>query len=296
MNSLQLISDYKENEIYKKSFIGLAKQVFHIDFTKWDKLGCWNDDYICYSYLDGDKVVANVSINKMNVIIQHKEYKALQLGTVMTHPDYRNKGLAVKLINHVLGKYIKEYDFIYLFANPSVLDFYPKFGFERIQETRLVMSLSNFPIQQENISIIRKLDVDKSDDFLLMKRFAENRIPVSTICGVKRNKYLLFFYLIEAFNEMTYYLEKEDAIILYEKIDDELHLYDVISTSEIDIEALLSVIVTDETKRVVFHFIPDVLNNKSVCTLVESEDVLFMRPAKMNETIQPILFPLTSHA
>ena len=296
MNSLQLISDYKEKEIYKKSFIGLAKQVFHIDFTKWDKLGCWNDDYICYSYLDGDKVVANVSINKMNLIIQHKEYKALQLGTIMTHSDYRNKGLAAKLINHVLEKYEKEYDFIYLFANPSVLDFYPKFGFERIQETRLVMSLSNFPIQQENLSIIRKLDVDKSDDFLMMKRFAENRIPVSTVCGVKQNKYLLFFYLIEAFNEMTYYSEKEDAIILYEKIDDELHLYDVISPSKVDMEVLLSAIATVETKRVVFHFIPDAIKNKGDCIFVESEDVLFMRPAKVKETLQPTLFPLTSHA
>lgn len=43
----------------------------------------------------------------------------------MTHPDYRNQGLAAKLLNHIIGKYEKEYDYIYLFANETVLDFYP---------------------------------------------------------------------------------------------------------------------------------------------------------------------------
>ncbi|MCF2648314.1 GNAT family N-acetyltransferase [Niallia sp. Sow4_A1] len=294
MSKYQLISDYKDNEIYKNSFIELAKQVFKIDFSRWDQLGCWNDDYICYSFLDGDKVIANVSINKMDIILHNKMYKSLQLGTVMTHPDYRNKGLSAKLINHIIAKYENLYDFIYLFANPSVLDFYPKFGFGRMQESNFYMEMSaDFYNKEERPSNPRKLDVNSSEDFRLIKRIAENRIPVSTICGVKQNNHLLFFYLIEVFNEMTFYFEKEEVIVICEKIENKLYVYDVISTYKVDFEVLLQSFSTD---KVIFHFIPDDLKSKGNYIVAESSDVLFIRHARKIENLEPILFPLTSHA
>lgn len=294
MSPYSIISNYKVNTQYKKSFIELAKQVFQIDFSRWDQLGCWNDDYICYSFLDGEKVIANVSINKMDIILHKKAYKALQLGTVMTHPDYRNRGLSAKLINHIISKYEHQYDFIYLFANSSVLDFYPKFGFGRLQERSFHMDLTvGFHIKEENPSIIRKLDVNNSEDFCLMKRLADKRASVSTICGVQQNTHLLFFYLIEVFNEMTFYFEKEEVIVICEKIENKLYVYDVISTYKVDFEVLLQSFSTD---KVIFHFIPDDLKSKGNYIVAESSDVLFIRHARKIENLEPILFPLTSHA
>lgn len=57
----------------------------------------------------------------MVVILNGKEYKAIQLGTVMTHPDYRHQGLAAKLMNHTIEKYEQDYDFIYLFAKSAFI-------------------------------------------------------------------------------------------------------------------------------------------------------------------------------
>ncbi|MBN6185372.1 GNAT family N-acetyltransferase [Aneurinibacillus sp. BA2021] len=128
MSLYERISDYKENRKYRESFIELARQVFGIDFTRWYEKGCWDGNYVCYSYVDRARVVANVSINKMTVIVEGKEYKAIQIGTVMTHPEYRKQGLSKKLMYHVIDTYEKECDFIYLFANDSALDFYPAFG------------------------------------------------------------------------------------------------------------------------------------------------------------------------
>ncbi|WP_238327465.1 GNAT family N-acetyltransferase [Paenibacillus gorillae] len=55
-------------------------------------------------------MIANASINKMTVVSNGKEYKAIQVGTVMTHPDYRSQGLSGKLMKHILEKYEQEYD------------------------------------------------------------------------------------------------------------------------------------------------------------------------------------------
>lgn len=102
MSEYQLISDYKQNERHKESFNELAKHVFELDFKEWYNKGCWNDNFICYSYVDGEKVIANASINKMVIVSDGEEYKAIQVGTVMTHPDYRHQGLAAKLMDHII--------------------------------------------------------------------------------------------------------------------------------------------------------------------------------------------------
>lgn len=38
-------------------------------------------------------------------------------------------------MKHIIEKYEKDYDFIYSFANDTVLEFYPKFDFGQVQES-----------------------------------------------------------------------------------------------------------------------------------------------------------------
>lgn len=52
----------------------------------------------------------------------------------MTDPDYRGRGLSRWLIDRVLEDFEQQVDFIFLYANDSVLDFYPKLGFKRAPE------------------------------------------------------------------------------------------------------------------------------------------------------------------
>ncbi|MBD3107542.1 GNAT family N-acetyltransferase [Bacillus sp. AGMB 02131] len=291
--SYQLISDYKHNETYKRSFNELAKRVFGIDFKQWYEKGCWNDNYICYSYVAGEKVIANASINKMTIVQNGSEFKAIQIGTVMTHPDYRNQGLSGKLMEHIIAKYEQDYDFIYLFANETVLDFYPKFGFETMQESNFSLSISDLKRQP---SALRQLHADNPEDFELMKKFAEKRVPVSSRLGVKNNEHLLMFYLILVFADDIFYIEEEEAIVIFTQAEGELHLFDVISKSKTDLRAVLRRIAADETEIVHFYFIPDdELEGVSVEKKTERNDTLFVRPLWKGMS-EPVLFPLTSHA
>jgi GNAT superfamily N-acetyltransferase len=296
MSKYQLISDYKYTEKYKERFNELAKHVFGLDFKEWYNKGCWNDNYICYSYVDGDQVIANASVNKMVVVSDGKEYNAIQLGTVMTHPDYRHQGLAAKLTNHIIKKYEKDYDFIYLFANDTVLDFYPKFGFEQVQESSFSLNTSDLKKKTAKNFTQRKLDVNNKIDFELMKEFAVERIPVSSILGVKNNEHLLMFYFILAFNEAVYYIEEEETIVIFKQEDNLLHIYDVISKKRVEIDTILNGIVSAEIKKINFYFTPD-YDCKNIHTefITESDDQLFVRPL-LKEGTKHFLFPLTSHS
>lgn len=98
----KMIIDYKDNAVYHRSFNELSQLAFGIDFEKWYQLGFWNDRYIPYSFIDGEQVISNVSVSIIDIISNGKKISAVQIGTVMTHPDYRRRGLAYKLMKEVL--------------------------------------------------------------------------------------------------------------------------------------------------------------------------------------------------
>lgn len=94
--NLKLIRDYSNIEKYRASFNELAGQVFGIDFEPWYKAGFWNERYVCYYYAAGGTVVSNVSINKMDLVINGEHKKAIQIGTVslIKHMATRASGFA----------------------------------------------------------------------------------------------------------------------------------------------------------------------------------------------------------
>ncbi|MBC1754763.1 GNAT family N-acetyltransferase [Listeria seeligeri] len=288
----QLISDYKDNELYRKTFNDLAESTFDINFEEWYKQGFWNDKNVCYSYLDKNKVIANVSINKMDLIYQGNDYRALQIGTVMTHPDYRNQGLAQELINHVISKYEQDYDFFYLFANDTVLDFYPKFGFERVEESSFTVDATS--LKKRNYKI-KKLSPDDELDFQLISRIVSNRVPLSSILDVKNSEDLLMFYLLIALRDAIYYIEELDAIVLYEQEEEDLYVLDIISTKKLDIVEVLGFLANKEIETIHVSFTPEKNKYVDASYIIETEDMLFMRPNLF--TANPyFLFPATSHA
>ncbi|MGM9967631.1 GNAT family N-acetyltransferase [uncultured Rummeliibacillus sp.] len=295
MLNYHLVSDYRNNKIYRESFFELAKSVFDIDFTKWYEKGCWNDNYICYSYVDNDRIIANASISKMTIVLKGKEYKAIQIGTVMTHPDYRNQGLSKKLMNYIIEQYEKEYDFIYLFANDTVLDFYPKFGFQRVKESHFILNMSALRRQKIKMSTLRQLDINNQYDFNLLESFAAERIPVSSVLGVKNNEHLLMFYFILVFSDAIFYIEEEDTIVICKQEGTHLHVFDLISKKRVNIEMILSGIVSRNTETVHLYFTPEDDTNVQTEFIKDGEDTLFIRPM-LKDTAKHFLFPITSHA
>lgn len=84
----------------------------------------------------------------MTILINKKEYNAIQIGTVMTHPDYRMQGLSRKLIDHIIAKYEHEYDFLYLFANERALIFILNSGLNACKKAAFHLTLLILAISQ----------------------------------------------------------------------------------------------------------------------------------------------------
>ncbi|WEG13501.1 GNAT family N-acetyltransferase [Pullulanibacillus sp. KACC 23026] len=293
MAELTFYKDYKNDEALRRSFDELANLVFGIHFEEWYQMGYWKERYIPFSYVQGGKVVANVSVNLLDFVIEGEEKRAIQIGTVMTHPDYRNQGLSKRLMNRVLKEYENHYDFMYLFANQNVLDFYPKFGFEAINDYPFSME---YAAGQTEESDLRKLDGRHADDLNFIYTFALDRVPVSNRFGTIHDQELLMFYCLYVFNHCIYYIQDEDAIVIFEQEDKELHIFDIISKREIHLASILSKISSLTTNRIIFHFTPDDRDIKTQGTIYNGEDALFVKTRDSIKFPSQVKHPLTSKA
>ena len=120
----------------------MANRVFGLSFQEWCESGYWTDLYLPYAICEGGRVVSNVSVNIMEFSWNGAPRRYIQLGTVMTAPEYRGKGLSRRLMEAVLEDWKNRCDALYLFANNTVLDFYPKFGFERAEEYKACAAIT----------------------------------------------------------------------------------------------------------------------------------------------------------
>lgn len=293
MKKYELVSDYRNNESLRESFNALAMKTFELDFRGWYNRGYWNDKYIPYSFVEEGKVISNASINKMSIIINGKMHKGIQIGTVMTDENYRNQGLAKQLMQHIMKEHENTYDFMYLFANDTVLDFYPKFGFIRLNESEFSLDLAKNSIQMNLDAKVKQLTIE--NDLSLLEKFAKNRHVISRILDVKHNEHLLMFYFTVVFHEAIFYVEDLETIVLMEEEEDTLYILDIISLNAPDVEAVLASIVKETMKKVVFYFTPDfTIEGMTSIKMPNDDDALFVL-AKKSLLKGNFKFPFTSH-
>lgn len=293
MKEYKFYKDYKDNAMLRTSFNELATLIFGLNFEEWYENGFWNNRYIPYSFVDDNKVIANVSVNLVDFVIDGLKKSAIQIGTVMTHPNYRNRGLSADLINKVLMDFEPNYEYIYLFANQSVLQFYPKFGFSQVSECQYSMPYIHTGSKQNSY---RKLDCNNPEDLRFIYDFAKERTPVSNLFGTENTDDLLMFYCLYVLCDYVYYLEEENVIIMFERDGARIEIFDILSKTEVDLNRILSTITTHEKNEIIFHYTPDYDGYNMKKEKYDGDDVLFVKANRSNVFPSQIKHPLTSKA
>lgn len=286
------VKDYRDNESLREELNSLTDKTYGFNFKEWYESGYWGDGYIPYSLLDGEKLVANasVSIMKMNVLGKKKNY--IQIGTVMTADKYRNKGLSRYLIEKIICEYKEKCDYIYLFANDTVLDFYPKFGFEKVNEYRYSISR----VKKDTNIIANKLNIHNYEDKQLLESIIDNSI-VNSKLYVEENKNLIMFYCLGFLKECIYYIKEYNVIAICEYEDDTLNINDIFCNRKFDLEKVINVLIDDKTKRVNLGFTPIDIDGYRKNMLDDKNDTLFVLKDKENIFKNNyLMFPILSHA
>jgi Acetyltransferase (GNAT) domain len=106
------LTSYQQENKYRLAFNNLSKKVFGLCFEVWYQSGYWKEKYMPYTLFDGDRAVANVSVNIMDFITFGKAQRYIQIGTVMTDEHYRHKNLNRYLMEKVFEDWYHKCNFI----------------------------------------------------------------------------------------------------------------------------------------------------------------------------------------
>ncbi len=251
----------KEDNALRRSYNSLAEKTFGLSFEEFYQNGYWTDKYIPYSLIDDGKVIANASVNILKSFYNGQEKRCIQIGTVMTDSDYRNQGLSRYLIERILSEWKETCDTMYLFANDSVLDFYPKFGFVKAVEYQCSSPIT------------------------------------PTALAIKDNYELLMFYCTSLMKDCVYFLEDFDAVIIASNKNEILTCYDIFSDGNHAMIEMVSRVAESQIRTVVFGFTP-VEHAAFHSRILEEEDTtLFVLKGKDNWFVNhQMMFPVLSHA
>lgn len=284
--------DFKHDQEIRASFNELTEATFEFNFENWYLNGYWNDNYIPYSLLHKNKVISNVSVSKMEFIIENKKKVGIQIGTVMTDKEYRYRGLSKFIMKQVINEWKEKSDFIYLFANDSVLDFYPKFDFEIIDEYQYSKQLN---VTNTLKSSLKKLNIDdKYDKELFLSNVNDSR-PISKL-SMQNNTSLIMFYCSSFKKNSIYYLEKLKTTIIMDIEDSTLYLNDIFSKERVKLNDVIQLITNKAMKRVILGFTP-LDETDFQRSLLKTEDTLFVIKDKANYfKNNKWMFPVLSHA
>jgi len=253
----KFIKDYKNNTELRQSFNTLATETFGINFEKWYQGGYWNDHYICYSYVLDNAVVSNVSLSTMRLLMDGEIKNVIQIGTVMTDPKHRRKGLALDLMKKIFEDYDSEYDFYFLAADAEAVPLYQKCKFKSVDNYKHVIDVSKY-----DLTLKTPLKTVSVEGATILQHKLESKSLTSKLWALDAEHVFMFYYTL-GFNNNIY--KVEDQFVILEIEDNILHLYDVLSKHPVDLNQLIKKITPEGINQVVCHFTPggDVQHMKS---------------------------------
>lgn len=222
----EIVKHYRHDKALRDSFNALAEKTFGLNFENWYQNSYWTDHYDPYSIVIDGKVVANVSVNKTDMVIGGERKHLIQLGTVMTEESYRNQGL-IRRIMAEIEKDCGAADGIYLFGGDNVLQFYPKFGFAPGKEYRYSKTVT--PSDREDVENV-PMDVASNRERLEQ---AMAQSCLHSACQMTDNPELIFFYVSQFMCDCVYYSKHLDAWIIAEREGEELLIHNIFSPNPV---------------------------------------------------------------
>lgn len=230
----EIIRNYRNNDALRTSFNELAHKTFGLDFEDWYQNGFWSDSYCPYSIVADGRILSNVSVNHTDIRTPDGVKHFLQLGTVMTDVSHRKKGLCRRLLQQILADFECRCDGIYLFANDSVLDFYPRFGFLPAKEYQYTRKVTGTGKNQ-----LQRVPMDSPADWKKLENAMKHTVFHGRFDMID-NPGLVFFYVTKFMRENVFWHEETDTYVIMEHIEETIADDSMIKTDENSVEVRTS--------------------------------------------------------
>jgi predicted N-acetyltransferase YhbS len=255
-------------------------------FFTWGARGGWVDGYDVFAVVVDDQIVSTVGRASMRYVINGEARNGYQLGAVATHAGHRNRGLARLLTNKVLGELDAPDQPVILFANPSVLDFYPRLGFRRLAQSGFIGHIDVRPAG----TLAPSLDVAIPTDRAWLADHCARASAIGQRFAARDYYPALLFHLTRE-PRMVFRLDLFGAVVIVRQDGDRLLIEDLLATRPFRLKDALPHVCVQPVRTLEFGFHPeDWWPDAESQPLDDDGSALFARGAAA-EVEGPIRFP-----
>lgn len=258
-----------------------------LDFRAWRDRGGWTDDYAAHALLDGDEIVANVSVTRMELRIGGRPARGMQLGAVGVIPERRGLGLQRALLGETLEAIGEEADLLFLFANDEVLDFYPRFGFERVEERVFGAEIGVDPVSDR----LPRLSLDRQEDLSRFGRICAASLPATERFGARGYGPIALWYGTYFLERHLFLAPEHEAVVVARQTGNLLEVLDVFAPRRFDLGALLPRIADAPVRRIELGFTPETWWRGAEPLRPPAGSTLFVR-GRVRPQTGPFRFPV----
>ena len=286
---MNIIHGYRDDKALRGSFNQLAEQTFGLNFEGWYQNGFWQENYDPHSIVIDGEVVSNVSVNRTDLMIGGRRYRILQLGTVMTAEHSRGKGYGRAIMEYIEKEYA-DADGIYLFANDTVVDYYPRFGF------RLAVEYAyRKKVCQTGESRAEQVLMDCPENWAKLAQAME-KSTFREGCPMVDNPGLIFFYVSLFLQEAVYHIPHLDAWVIAEPEEGSLTIHNIFAGAGVSIDDVAAAFGA-EVQEIVLGFAPEAPDGWEIEEIHEEDTHFFVKGGVFAEfEAKKLRIPSLSHA
>ncbi|MBT9372179.1 GNAT family N-acetyltransferase [Rhizobium sp. CSW-27] len=236
-------------------FFAHLESVFDIrNFAGWARCGGWGDRYEVFALSEGEDICATIGVTVLDGRSgEGGPVPVRQLGAVATRLQDRRRGLARRLLDHVLAEADREGAPVLLFGNPSVADFYPRFGFRRLIPDRLFLDLP--PGGETTNSPGRRLDPERPEDRALLISWCERAGAHGGVLSARPDASILLWHLLNT-DVAAHVLPEGRGLAFVDAADEGVMLCDWLSQDGLPDPDLLLSVAAPLGGRIELGFVP----------------------------------------
>jgi len=262
---MQITTQNHNDPAYERLLNDLIREVFGFSFAPWHALGLWDARYESYAVIEKEKMLANVCVFHTDLQLAGQPVRALQFGAVATRKKHRGQGLSRMLMEHITTRYPQTPAF--LFANESVTDFYPRFGFRRVPVFR--------PVLRQALHNPSKAPIKLQNDSPALPDALARRGQFSQVLDCSNTDSIRRFHLLMDYADSIYLLPECGAAAVAEQAGETLFLADVIAETPVTFAQLAKELPFCNVSRIEFGFTPDFLSVEPAWE--PGDEILFLR-------------------
>jgi predicted N-acetyltransferase YhbS len=267
-------------------FFSFAASIFNIGctFSVWGARGGWVEGYDVFAVVVDDQIISTVGRQSMKYVINGEARCGYQIGAVATRADRRNRGLARLLISKVLDELVAPSQPVVLFANPSVLDFYQRFGFRRLAQFRFLGHVDVRPAGM----LAPRLDLARPTDRAWLADHCARANAIGQGFAARDYYPAILFHLTRQ-QRPVFKLDSFGAVVIAQQDGERLLIRDLLALRPFSLRDALPHICTQPVRTLEFGFDPEAWWPDAE-SQSDAESMLFAR-GMAAEVKEPIRFP-----